>query len=154
MKTIAATLLAASLASAAPSRRQEVPNLNDLFVAKGKEYFGTITDPNLLQNAQDTAAIQATFGQVTPENSMKWDGTEPSRGQFTLDGGQQVVDFAAQNGLLVRGHTLLWHAQHPSYVEAITDPAELTAVIQEHIAGVAGGFAGSIYHWVSHHLES
>jgi len=147
MKAATTALLAASLAAAAPAKRQAVPSLHDLFVAKGKEYFGAITDPQLLNNAQDTAAIQASFGQVTCENSMKWDATEPNRGQFSLDGGQQVVDFAAQNNLLVRGHTLLWHSQHPSYVEAVTDPAELTAIIQEHVQGVAGGYAGSIYHW-------
>jgi endo-1,4-beta-xylanase len=124
MKTVTAALLAASLASAAPSKRQ-APNLNDLFVAKGKEYFGTITDPGLLQNGQDTAAILATFGQVTAENSMKWDATEPSRGGFTLSGGQQVVDFASQNGLLVRGHTLLWHAQLPSWVRGSINGCQL-----------------------------
>lgn len=67
MKVATTALLAASLVAAAPSKRQAA-NINDLFVAKGKKYFGTITDPNLLGDAKDTAAIQATFGQVTPEN--------------------------------------------------------------------------------------
>lgn len=85
---------------------------------------------------------------------MKWDATEANRGEFNLGGAKQVVDFAKQNDLLVRGHTLLWHSQHPAWVEAITDPAELTTVIQEHIAGVAGGLAGSIYAWVCYRHSS
>ena len=43
------------------------------FKAKGKIYWGTASDQNRFSNAQDSAVTIAQFGQVTPENSMKWD---------------------------------------------------------------------------------
>ena len=43
---------------------------------KGKVYWGTAADQNRFSNAQDSAVTIAQFGQLTPENSMKWDATE------------------------------------------------------------------------------
>jgi endo-1,4-beta-xylanase len=76
MKFSLATVIAvASLASAAPVadpepaplvRREE--SLNEKFVAKGKEYFGTCADQGRLNAGSNAAIIKANFGQVTPEN--------------------------------------------------------------------------------------
>lgn len=44
--------------------------------AKGKDYFGTCTDRNTLSDPAYEAIVIAEYGQVTPENSMKWESTE------------------------------------------------------------------------------
>lgn len=44
--------------------------------AVGREYFGTCADRNTLSDASYEAIVIAEYGQVTPENSMKWDATE------------------------------------------------------------------------------
>ncbi|KAM0196037.1 hypothetical protein ACHAPI_006054 [Fusarium lateritium] len=139
-----ASLVAAMPASVEP--RQQT-SLNKMILNKGKKYFGTITDPNLLANQQDTSVIKANFGQVTPENSMKWDATEPSQGKFNFGSADQVVNFAQKNGLKVRGHALLWHSQLPQWVQNIKDKNQLKAVIESHIANVAGRYKGKIYAW-------
>lgn len=50
--------------------------LNGKFKAKGKEYFGTEIDHYHLNNAALTNIVKSDFGQVTCENSMKWDAIE------------------------------------------------------------------------------
>jgi endo-1,4-beta-xylanase len=82
-------------------------------------------------------------------NSMKWDAIEASRGVFTFDTADQTAAFAAENGKMLRCHTLLWHSQLPTWVESITDKAELTEVIETHIAETAGHFKGKCFAWVS-----
>lgn len=43
------------------------------FKNKGKIYWGTASDQNRFSDATDSAVTVREFGQVTPENSMKWD---------------------------------------------------------------------------------
>jgi hypothetical protein len=50
--------------------------LHDKFKAKGKTYFGTEIDHYHLSNSALTTIAKNSFGQVTPENSMKWDALE------------------------------------------------------------------------------
>ncbi|KFZ24205.1 hypothetical protein V502_01314 [Pseudogymnoascus sp. VKM F-4520 (FW-2644)] len=146
MKQALSIALFVALVSGTPVERQ-LASINELFKAKGKLYFGSITDPVDIANTQDANTIIADFGAVTPENSMKWDATEPSRGNFNFNGADQFVNFATSHGLTIRGHNLLWHSQLPSWVSAISDPTDLTNVIENHVSTVAGRYAGKIYAW-------
>ncbi|KAL4908858.1 glycoside hydrolase superfamily [Aspergillus multicolor] len=127
--------------------------LNDLFVAAGKQYFGTASDKTLLENTQNEPIVREQFGVLTPENSMKWDSIEPSQGSFSWDGADylvwknKVVDYAEQNNKKVRGHTLVWYSQLPSWVSSISDASTLESVMKNHITEVVGRYKGKIMHW-------
>lgn len=75
--TLLAFLAVPLVALASPViERQAANSLDAAMKAKGKKYWGTATDQNRLTTGSNSKIIAADFGQVTPENSMKWDATE------------------------------------------------------------------------------
>lgn len=142
-----ALIFLSTLSAALRSRQATAPSINAAIQAKGKKYFGVATDQGRLTQGSNAAIIQADFGQVTPENSMKWQSTEPVQGQFDFSQADYLVNFASTSSKLVRGHTLLWHEQLPGWVSAITDKATLTSALENHVATLVSRYAGKIYAW-------
>jgi endo-1,4-beta-xylanase len=69
-----------------------------------------------------------------------------TQGNFSYSGGDAVMNFATQNGMLVRGHTLVWHAQTPSWVESL-NREQMLAAMKNHINNVMGNWKGKILEW-------
>ncbi|KAG8914390.1 hypothetical protein FRC00_014030 [Tulasnella sp. 408] len=141
-------------------------SINTEFKAHGKQYFGTAVDQNTLSVSQISNIVKANFGQVTPENSMKWDATEGSQNSFNFGGADYLVNFAQTNGKLVRGHTLLaisleivfvinnilntyaqWHSQLPQWVKNINSASTLTSVIQNHAKTIVTRYKGKVFQY-------
>ncbi|MDE5813482.1 MAG: endo-1,4-beta-xylanase, partial [Muribaculaceae bacterium] len=100
------------------------------------------------------ATTAEQFNLVEAENEMKIDATEPSQNNFSLGSARQLTDFAAKNGMDVRGHTLVWHSQVPGWISQDGKKNnhgwtkdQLTDIMQSHINGVAGGLKGTIREW-------
>ncbi|KAF8648176.1 hypothetical protein AX16_006372 [Volvariella volvacea WC 439] len=122
--------------------------LDARFKAQGKKFWGVWVNNSCLSNANCVAIVRSEYGAITPDNALKWDATEPSRGQFNFAGADVLVNWAISNGKLVNGYALVWHSQLPSWVSSISDSTTLTSVVQNHIANVAGRYKGKIYSWV------
>jgi endo-1,4-beta-xylanase len=145
---VAANAAAIMLVVVPASTASAASTLNQLAQAKGK-YFGSATDnPELSDSAYTATLGSAEFGQITPGNSMKWDATEPQQGQFSYAKGDAVVSFAKAHNQIVRAHTLVWHSQLPGWLTGGSWSAtQLTSILQNHIANVAGHYKGQVYAW-------
>lgn len=117
--------------------------------AQGR-YFGTFCDPgSTYWNDADFMALvdnEADVGSLTVSNSLKWDATEASQDSFTYTNPDKLVPYAQEHGYLIRGHTLVWHSQLPSWVSDVDD-SSMADVIENHISNVAGRYAGQFYAW-------
>jgi endo-1,4-beta-xylanase len=121
--------------------------LGSAAAASGR-YFGAALDPDAFDEKpyRELAASQLT--SVTPENAMKWESVEPVRGQFRWRGADALVAFANAHGQKVRGHTLVWHSQLPSWlIQGQFSPRELRDLMAAHIATEAGRYRGAITAW-------
>lgn len=156
MKAGLITLLAPLAAMAMPANvepRQATESIDKLFKAKGKLYYGAATDQGLLGRGKNAAIIEANFGSVTPENSMKWQSLQNQRGSYTWGQADYLVNWATERNKTIRGHTLVWHSQLAGWVSNVRNRADLTKVIEDHTNAVMKRYAGKIYAWVSEPQE-
>jgi endo-1,4-beta-xylanase len=109
-------------------------------------YFGTAISASKLSDSAYTTIANREFNMVTAENEMKIDATEPSQNSFNFTNADKIYNWAVQNGKQVRGHTLAWHSQQPSWMQALSGTALRNAMIN-HINGVMAHYKGKIFHW-------
>jgi len=114
--------------------------------------IGTAVIPFDLDTPGYTDILKSQFSVVTPGNEMKWQVVEPTQGVFDWSGADRLVAFAKQNGQLVRGHTLLWHNQLPTWLttgvsNGTIGAADLTSLLKQHIFTEVGRFRGKIWQW-------
>jgi len=118
---------------------------------------GVAVNTDLLgENATYTRIVNQQFSTVTPENVMKWEVVEPTRGTYNWAPADELVASARRNGQLVRGHTLVWHSQLPKWLATTAadgsqsttlSKAELRAVLKRHIRDQVTHFKGRIWQW-------
>lgn len=115
--------------------------------ADSGRYFGTAVAAGKLGDSTYSTILDREFNMITPENEMKWDTTEPSRGNFNFGPADQIVNHALAHGQRMRGHTTVWHSQLPGWVSSIGDANTLRSVMDNHITTEMTHFKGKIYAW-------
>ncbi|MFD5830933.1 endo-1,4-beta-xylanase [Lentzea sp. NPDC060358] len=135
---VGAVLLASAPASAATTLGAAA--------AQSGRYFGTAVAAGKLSDQTYVNILNTEFNMVTAENEMKWDATEPNRGQFNYSGGDRILNQAVGNGKRVRGHALLWHQQEPGWAQRL-EGSDLRQAMMNHVTQVATHYKGKIYAW-------
>jgi endo-1,4-beta-xylanase len=114
--------------------------------AQSGRYFGTAIAGYKLSDSTYSSIANREFNMVTAENEMKIDATEPQQNTFSFSAGDQVVDWAISNGKQVRGHTLAWYGQQPSWMQSMSG-STLRAAMINHIQKVIAHYKADVHIW-------
>ena len=122
----------------------------------GKNFvIGTAVRPDQLEEGNEyEALINKHFNAIVAENVMKVEPMRPSEDVYYWDDADTLVNYAYDNDKLMRGHTLVWHSQMPSWFFKDSEDSskevsseDLLERMVEHITTVASRYAGKIYAW-------
>jgi endo-1,4-beta-xylanase len=123
--------------------RVEVPSLSKMY----EEYFNIGAAVNLRTIESQKDLLRTQFNSITAENDMKFIEIQPAEEHFTFEKADQLAAFAKENGMKMRGHTLVWHNQTPDWVFQDADRETLLQRMQEHITAVMKRYKGTIFCW-------
>ncbi len=133
------------------SRTLEQSSTQPLRVSADSRRFlvgAAVTDDALKHDKQYAQTLTHEYNAVTPENAMKWATIHPDPNRYDFAPADAIVRFARAHDMTVRGHTLVWYREVPSWVtdRAWTRP-ELEQVLHDHIRRVVGHYRGKVAQW-------
>ena len=84
---------------------------------------------------------------MTPENCLKPGPVHPEEKTWNFDRPDALVEWCADNSLVVHGHTLVWHSQTNNWFFADRDKEAVTKRLKDHISTLVGRYKGKIRSW-------
>ena len=160
--SVGLVLLVLMAVGAGSGQASELPSLKEIY----KDYFDLGAAVSMagwsdktLDKHRDLLAHH--FNSLTAGNEMKPDALQPWAGTFRFDDADRMIAFAQEQGMKVRGHTLVWHSQTPQwffrdgnnqliYEKETISEEDRQAVIQRlerHIEVVLEHFGDNVYAW-------
>lgn len=102
----------------------ELPNLSEVYIDDFK--IGVALSQGDLHNESKKSLIASQFNSITCENEMKADFKLDRNATLALGdeeypvvnmkNAETALKFAKENGIQMRGHTLVWHSQTPKWL--------------------------------------
>lgn len=111
--------------------------------ALGTEMFSDTV--NKLDQAQYLELAKELFNASVHENALKWDNTEPAKGQVSYANTDRILNWSKSNRLKIRGHTLFWEVEkyNQAWLKALSKE-ELRRAVQNRAIEICTRYRGRI----------
>jgi endo-1,4-beta-xylanase len=94
--------------------------------AKGaNKFLGNITT-----RGQVRSDYLKYWNQITGENETKWGSVEGSRDRMNWGGTDAIANYAKQNNIPWKFHTLIWGSQYPSWMNNLSQADQLAEITE------------------------
>ena len=114
---------------------------------------GVAVSGKTLKKKEADEIISRHFSSVTPEDAMKFAKIHPEEKTWNWKEADFIADYAREKGLVMRGHTIVWHKQTPSWLflsGSGTGPVtknRLYKRLENHITALARRYNNTVYAW-------
>ncbi len=147
MKKILLFVALSALVSCAPQSKEQT--LKSAY----KDYFpiGVALGENTFKDAKQDSLISLQFSSVTAENCMKPHQIGVAEGEYNFEPADCMLDYVEENGMVMRGHTLLWHSAAPDWFFAPDKDGNeaskelILSRLERYITDVVTHFKGRVY---------
>ncbi|MGP4039621.1 endo-1,4-beta-xylanase [Gracilibacillus sp. D59] len=143
-----------------PEHALDVHSLSERY--EGSFDIGAAVEPAQLDGVQGEI-LKRHYNSIVAENVMKPINIQPEEGKFDFEEADKIVEFAEENNMDLRFHTLVWHSQVPEWffldekgnpmVEA-TDPNQqrknkklLLTRLKKHIKKIVKRYGDKVDSW-------
>lgn len=123
-------------------------SLKELY--KDAFHIGAAVSPKTIDSQRSLLAYH--FNSLTAENEMKFSSVHPHQERYTFEDADAIASFAREQGMALRGHTLVWHNQTPDWLfenetGGLVERDVLLERLKAHIETVVGRYKDVIYAW-------
>jgi endo-1,4-beta-xylanase len=112
---------------------------------------GVAVSGKVLNQKEADATIGKHFLSLTAENAMKFGVIHPQESRWNWQEADLIADYARRRGMVMRGHTIVWHNQTPPWLfqEAggKVSKSELFKRLEKHIAQMTSRYNDIVYAW-------
>jgi len=135
----------------APAFAATSESLKDIAARKGMRFGCAVGRRSEAGDSAYEQLLARECGMVVAENATKWPALQPQPGPHRFAAADQMVAWARERRLLVRGHTLLWQSRRwlPDWVNQYdfgAAPARVAErLMTEHIKAVCTHFGRNIF---------
>ena len=128
----------------------DAPSLAEHF--NGRFRVGAAVNTWDLDPATDACrTIKKQFNILTLENESKPERIHPEEGRYEFDRFDRFAAFGQENGIALRGHTLVWHGQCPDWFfrdgEGDASKELLLRRMEDHIGTTVSRYRGRVGTW-------
>jgi endo-1,4-beta-xylanase len=108
----------------------------------------TAVRPSQLSEPAYASTLAREFNMLEAEDVMKWWILRPDQNTYDFRQGDELVRFAQEHQMKVRGHCLVWGRSNPDWLaHGNFTKDQLSRILHEHIERVMGHYAGKVFAW-------
>lgn len=133
--------------AALPDAPASMPSLSRAARSGGRYFGAAARADHLRQDKALRTAVLRDCEVLTPEIHLKWNSLEWRKGQFHFTPVDDLLTFADDNGLSVRGHTLLWDQSTPDWARHEMLEHRDWRLMSGHFSRVLGRYSSRIEEW-------
>jgi endo-1,4-beta-xylanase len=126
-------------------------SLKERAAAKGIIYGSSVRYNDLTSSPKYAKIVARECGILVPEWELKWTcgdkNLRPNSRDFDFKPADWIANFARNNKMLLRGHTLAWHESLPKWFDEQANQQNAELLLTNHIQTVMGHYAGKVHSW-------
>jgi endo-1,4-beta-xylanase len=130
------------------SAMAESATLREFAERKGLQFGTAVLAEQIGGDPSFAGLVIRQAGLVATENDMKWEFiNRGTPGDDDFGPADAIAQFAAANGLALRGHNVLWYRRTPRWFLDLATPAEKERAIIQRIETLVSRYRAKVHSW-------